>query len=170
MRLSHALVVVALVLSPVVARGEEAPPARWYGWQLMLADAAAVGVMALGAGVDSDGVMLAGFGAYVINGTVIHSVHGRRGHAALSGVLRGGLPLTFGLLATAACDEDDEDRQSFDIIGCGAQVGGAALGGAVIAMIVDYAFLSYDVPDPPVGVAIAPRPGGGATIAIGGSF
>ena len=169
MRLSHALV-VAFALSPVVARGEEPPPARWYGWQLMLADVAAVGVLTLGAGIDSDGVMLAGYGAYVINGTVIHLVHDRRGHAALSGVLRGGLPLTFGLLAAAACDEDDEDRQSFDIIGCGAQVGGAALGGAVVALVIDYAFLSYDVPDPPVGVAIAPRGEGGITIAIGGSF
>jgi hypothetical protein len=89
----------------------------------------------------------------------------------VSGVLRAGLPLVFGAAASAACDEEsDED---FDLLGCAPQIAGAALGGAVIAMVVDYAFLAHEprrAAPPPVSVAVAPRADGGIALAIAGSF
>jgi hypothetical protein len=160
------LVALALaVLPPAAARAEEAPP-RWYGWEILLVDAAALGVMIAAGRADSDAVAWVGFGAYAAGGPLLHAIHGNGGRAATSGVLRVGLPLTLGLLASAACDGDGEE-----FLGCLGPVGGAMLGGAAIALIVDYAILAYEpARPPPVRVAVTPRPEGGLGFALAGSF
>jgi hypothetical protein len=162
------LVAAALAAAPAAARPEEAPGPRWYGWEIMLADAAALTLMAAGGAADAAPLAYAGVGVYILGGPVLHNVHGNRLRGALSGVLRGALPLGFGLAAEAACDEDEQDSW----FGCVGEVGGAIIGGALLAMILDYAFLAHE-PErapPAVHAVVAPRAGGGVTLGLAGTF
>lgn len=162
------LFTLALAVLPLATARAEEEPRRWYGWQTLLVDAAAVGVMFAAGQAESDPLMWIAFGAYAFGSPVLHVSHDNGGRAVTSGVLRVGLPLTFGLLADAACDEDD---QAGDFFGCLGEVGGAIAGGALLAMLVDYAVLAYE-PEraPPVRVAVTPRPDGGLSFALAGQF
>lgn len=76
-----------------------APGRRWYGWQTLAIDGAAIGVGLTGAHLLDDhraaGVSLGATGllGYSFSGPLVHWAHDRRGAAALSLALRVGLPL-----------------------------------------------------------------------------
>jgi hypothetical protein len=81
--------------SPEPARAP-APPqkGRWYGWQTLAADGAAL-AMLIAASNSDNGVNLtrAAFTTYLLAPAVLHSVHGNFGRGAGSIAIRAGAPL-----------------------------------------------------------------------------
>jgi hypothetical protein len=80
----------------------DAPETTWYGWQIMLTDAAAVASFAAIGSAGSDAaardLAIAGALAYLGGGPIVHGVHDRGVEAGESFLLRLGLP--FGLALT----------------------------------------------------------------------
>jgi len=167
-----------------VAPPMPAPPARrqWYGYQLMLNDAASIALLAGTAG----GGATASVGAlsFFFGGSVIHGVHKRAGLAVASPLMRVGFTLVGGLIGVAAenCGSKSEDF-------CG--LGGALVGGGLgllTAMIVDYSCAwtegksdAEENPVPPfaksrsprvsfTSAGLAPLRDGGASLVLGGRF
>jgi hypothetical protein len=101
-----AAVLVAVLTAPAAAQPvvAETPPGRWYGWQLVLADAAAVALvlapMPVEAGPVARGV---GMTALFMNGGIIHMAHGNPRSASIS-LLRVPALVVGRLLAVAAAD------------------------------------------------------------------
>lgn len=147
----------------------EVPPAepsatserRWYGYQTLAIDGAAVGFGVL-SGI-SDGRMsrtvfdIAGVGTYLLGGPFVHLAHGHIGKGLGSFGIRVGAPLACLLIATmlgaAAAPNNDG----------GAKLGGAVTGveygmlfGVVTASILDFAILAHE--DVPRGTAADPNP------------
>jgi len=119
-----ALLVAALILSPRAARAQadEFRPGPWYGWQLMLADAAAVTLLAApvspGAGPVARGL---GMTSFLMNGPVIHMAH-RNPRSASYSLLR--LPLLLigrmaGATAGAFVCRDSDCQRAALVIGEG---------------------------------------------------
>lgn len=82
------------------------PPARygppyWYGWQVLLVDAAAFVPLALG---DGDWQGYAWLGTYELGGPLVHAAHGRGWRALGSLGLRVGATLA-GIGAAGKCDD-----------------------------------------------------------------
>lgn len=79
------------------AEAEPAPlPRRWYGWQIMLVDAASITAFVVGVQTeDSTGTALwaSGLGAYLVGGPFVHVANDRHEHSDDSVGLRLGLPL-----------------------------------------------------------------------------
>jgi hypothetical protein len=166
--------VVRAVKRPLPAPAEHpAPdgPERWYGWQVAVADALSVGLIAAGLAVagsadESDsaiartGVVLSslGFVAYLGGAPVLHGVHERPALRALGSLgLRVGLPLVGVGLGTALANCGSSNDDSFGEGFC--EVVGGGLGlviGMVTAMVMDAA-LSFEPIEPvTTGVALAP--------------
>jgi len=125
---------------------------EWYGWQIALADAASIGLMATG----QEAPAVVGLVGWIVGGPIIHSAH--EDFAAGGGdlVLRLGLPAagTFiGLGTSHGCEECEG-------IPAGAGVG--LLAGAVAAMALDYGLLSTHE-----RVSVAPMRGGGVLLLAG---
>jgi len=125
-------------LTPAVAMNvdERTPTSTWYGWQILLADGAALGLAA--ASQNGDLAL-----SWVVTGTVIHGAHGNVGRAVGSLALRGLTPIA-GAYLGYALETADGCHSEF----CGH--GGASLGGlagVVTAEIVDVA-LAKDVEVP----------------------
>jgi hypothetical protein len=78
-----ALVAPGLAAAQPVA--QETPPGRWYGWQLILADAAAVALVLVPV-PDEAGPLARGIGmtALFMNGGIIHMAHGNPRSASIS--------------------------------------------------------------------------------------
>jgi hypothetical protein len=107
---------------------------HWYGWQILIADGAAIGML-VGAGAvkdDRTGNTLAlGWGlTYVLGGPVVHWVHRHGGIGAASLGLRLGCPIGLALLGFGIGTAADGGRnRSFD---------SAALAGTVIGFLVGF--------------------------------
>jgi hypothetical protein len=121
-------------------------PRRWYGWQVMSADAVAIAAGAStalvvdAAGGDPSSVGSAVFaGGYLLGGPTVHALQGRYGRAAGSLALRVGGPLLFGLVGHHL-DTSDTDG-SGDDLGDSARIG-VALGTAA-ALLLDWSSLSW---------------------------
>lgn len=164
-----------------LSEAESKPPdarSRWYGWQILGTDAAAVLLlMAAGAGNEkanhTEWLAIPAAGSYVFGGPIVHSAHGNPGRAGISLGMRVGLPLlgilVGGLGDTCSSAEDNCIRAS-------AALGG--LLGLVTAVTVDTVVLPWEKPAPtavpPAAtpcVAVAPviaQRGGGLT--VGGAF
>ncbi len=166
-----------------VARPMPAPSAKrqWYGYQLMLNDAASIALIAGMAG----GGTIASVGelSFFFGGSVVHGIHRRPGLAVVSPLMRGGFALLGAILGVAAenCGSHSEDF-------CG--LGGAVVGGGlglVTAMIVDYSLAWTDASPntddsaAPVetsrvprvsftSAGLAPLRDGGASVVLGGRF
>ncbi|MGC4088148.1 MAG: hypothetical protein QM756_09655 [Polyangiaceae bacterium] len=118
---------------------------RWYGWQTLATDGAALGLFTLSIAAtemrDSStsevlGVM--GAAAYVAGGPTVHFAHGHVGKGFGSLGLRVGLPVAGALTATAIARPCGGD------FGC---IGEAALGfllGGVSAIAIDAAVLGHE--------------------------
>jgi hypothetical protein len=177
-KLAHASEGVPAATAPVAAapspltRPTPAPAERrtsWYGYQIVLADAASIG---LGLLLESPEVLIAG---YLAGPVIIHGVHRRAGLAILSPVTRVVLPLigvAIGTLHKTCNANYDECNLGGTIVGGGI--------GVLTAMILDWS-LGWEksaVP-PPVkrtstGLALtafglAPSPTG-VNLVLGGTF
>ena len=157
---------------------------RWYGWQTLATDAAAVvlvvaavSVIAESEGDSSTGTALAylSLGAYALGGPVVHIAHENYGRAAGSFGLRVGGPIVGGALGCAA----DGSSSGY---GC---LGGLALGmflGTLTAVVVDSAALAYEKvpataasarkrkPQSSVTPGVALTRKGGALVGLSGTF
>src|SRR5215467_11328850 len=83
-------IALALLVLPAIARADEERETRWYGWQTLLVDGAAIG---LGVATRNAGVFL---GAYALGAPIVHVAHERFGEAAGSLGLRVVMPLAAG--------------------------------------------------------------------------
>jgi hypothetical protein len=137
-----------LVLGSAGARAGEAPPVetRWYGWQIMLADAAGVALIYAGAKNDTGGLVAAGAITLTAVPPVIHFAHHAPGDGFVSFLIRtvpfGASLALFGLLHPD-CGE-----------GCGElaiPVSGLILSGA--GAITDWILLSSERVEPTVSLA-----------------
>lgn len=124
---------------------------RWYGWQTLATDGAAVALTGLS--LASDGSTsramfgVGGLGAFVLGGPIVHAAHGRWGAAAGSLALRVVTPLggaVVGALAGASASEDD------GVVGLANAVVGMLVGftiGTGAASAVDSAALAHEKVD-----------------------
>src|SRR5688572_7414027 len=124
---------------------EEKPrKSRWYGWQTLATDGAALTAILLSASADQDGGALVGLGlaAYALGGPIVHMAHDRAGVGVGSLGMRIGAPLVGAAIgAEAANCPDRPDREMF----CG--MGEIALGvliGAGTAIAIDAAVLARE--------------------------
>ncbi len=129
------------------AQAQGAPPpqdlreARWYGWQVMLADAASVGLIYAGAKRDDGTLMALGVAGALTLPPLIHLAHGGEGDAVKSFAVRAA-PFGLSLAIFAAIHPDCGD-------GCGELIipfAGIVLSG--VGAIVDWAFLSTETVTP----------------------
>ena len=96
----------------------------WYGWQILLADAALVAVGSLGADAAAGAVMVSWFDA-----PAIHALHGRGDRALLTFGARVGIPLVTILAIAATMDMDGfaiENEDTLDAILVGGIIAFAA--------------------------------------------
>ena len=160
-RFSTVFLAASLALAPALARGdEEQPPRRWYGWQIMIADAAVAG-LTLGlatVGTDTGGAGVAlgilAASAFALVPPAIHLAHGSSRDALLSFAVRTA-PIGLGLLLFAATTRHTDCGE-----GC-AQLAFPLFGaiGSGVGMIVDWAAFSTE-PAPPVAIGPVLGPGG----------
>jgi hypothetical protein len=85
-----------------------------------------------------------GLPAYVLGGPIVHGAHGYWGRAAVSLVLRGGLPLAGAALGASGCGGGSD---------CANGVATTAILGMAIASLIDLAALSWEPATPaPAGL------------------
>ncbi len=124
----------------------------WYGWQILLLDGAAATVAGVGAAKSDEGTFYVGLGSYLLlDGPLVHLLHGNGRSALRSLGLRTGLGLGTGLLAAAIGGlYDTEQAGAAGRSGCGTGADiayGAAAGlanGLVAATIFDVALLGFE--------------------------
>jgi hypothetical protein len=152
---------------PVV---EAAPPVemetKWYGWQLLLADAASVLIMA-----DGDAGIAIGIGGLLLGAPALHLANHNYVGAVASVAVRGGVALAIAGLASAsaerpACMQGDPGcpvGHVVDDIGTAGLVLGLAAGGLVFAIVDDTLLAKVSVPRVQPGRLapyVAPQSGG----------
>jgi len=153
-RFRFLLLAGGLALAPAFARAQETePPTRWYGWQVMLADAGVagltLGLATVGTDSGSTGVALGvlALSAFALVPPAIHLAHGSPRDALLSFTVRAA-PLALGLLIFGITTRPGTCAE-----GCSQLI--FPLAGAIgsgVGMIYDWVALS----DEPRPVAIAP--------------
>lgn len=138
-----------------------AAPARvWYGWQILLADAASIGVASVGGATSglADGwrSLLIGLGTlgYVADGPILHAAHGDERHAGLSGALRLGLPVLGLAMGAAIAFVPAPHAPSFGGIVEGALVGAVAC--TVPAIVIDSTVFAWQAAPGPAAPATGP--------------
>lgn len=134
---------------------EHASPAQgstWYGYKIMLADAASVATMLTGIlSLESEPVFVAGMGGLALGGPLVHLAEDRPDRAIMSLALRVGAPLLVGL----AIGEDESCEHSYTCSFEDQLTGAAAALGIVVA--VDWLILSRH-PHQAAPVERAPSP------------
>lgn len=167
---------VAAAPGAVVPARLEPPARRWFGWQVLAADAAA-GALLLGAAAGgNEELFLAAFAPLAIAGPMVHAAHGDgRGSLASLGLGLGSAVLggVAGAAARCAGGACEGEMGALELVS-GALVG--ALIGRGAASIVDAAFLSFEddeVEEEADAVDVFAGVGptaGGATLGLGGRF
>jgi hypothetical protein len=143
------------------ARSDEALPTSWYGWQIALADGGSVATFATAGATARSGAagLIAGCAlVYLVDGPIIHGLHGRGAAAGESFFLR--LVMPFGLamlgaggaaLASGPCSGNEcrLDPTTLAI--------GGLLAGAVAASVLDVAVLANEpaTGHPPAEVSLS---------------
>lgn len=138
-----------------------------YRYQTILADVAAIGLLAAAFETHEEGFGYTGLLTYALAAPVIHAVHGHGLRAAGSFGLRLALPFVggFGMMAAFRSEYEGEDEAGL----VGFMVG-FGLGG-ISAMIIDSAFIAR--PTPAKRRRLTPTVNttpGGATVGIAGTF
>lgn len=158
MRSATAVVVAVLLCAPASARADEGD---WYGWQTLLTDAAATGLLYSATQFpNEDGALpgvlaVAGLATYLLGGPIVHAIHG--GHVGRSLAARAllpvaGVPIGFAIYALV-------HTRSSDQCGCGlASLGAGVIGlgvGMIAASAVDAAVFAFEPPveRPTLGLA-----------------
>jgi hypothetical protein len=150
------------------------PPAqttRWYGWQTLIADGAAIGTTFF--------APVAGLALYLTGGPIAHVMNENFARAGASLGVRAGLPLGVGLVGALSGAALSAASRSHDTA-LGAAVGGiiGAGAGAIGAVIIDSAVIAKEsMPAEPAKAALttirpsaAPRREGGFDIGIAGTW
>jgi hypothetical protein len=152
----------------------EATEVRWYGWQLVLADAGSLFLMVEGG---TPGLVV-GMGGLVLGAPALHFANHNYGTGAASLAVRGGVVL---LIAGIASDKPPPCPMSDPLCPVGHAGGafvdagiaiGLLLGGMVFVVVDDLALARVTVPRRPApGLApfVAPR-AGGASLGLSGRF
>jgi hypothetical protein len=166
----HATTSVPMDAEPVLhPRGAE--ETRWYGWQLLVSDAASISVGVAGASLSGgDDIIPLGVMGYLVAPVVIHATHGQGLRALASVGLRGGLPLVAALAAAigaSGCGSQhyDDCQTSWGIAGL--------VTGIVTAIAVDAALAREPVPGEQGGLHIGPQlfvSERGTSVGLTGSF
>jgi len=156
----------------------ETPRITWYGWQTLIADGAAVGLLWL-ALVSSDGsagniLGTASFMTYLLGGPIVHWAHGHGGKGWASVGLRVGLPIggaiAGALIGRAACGSEGEG----DFVPCPVVYGALGLvGGMAAAPIVDATVIAREPVAAPAGPplqALFVPSGDGGKLVVAGRF
>jgi hypothetical protein len=149
------------------------PAPAWYGTETLLVDAAALGLLIVGASVGgatrdtkvSEAFALAGLGTYVLGGPIVHLAHDRP-YAALGSLgLRVGAPVVAGFVGMAIEQSSCSPGTWF----CG--LAGLLLGGTVGvigAVAIDSAAIAWA---PRTQLTVVPMVGGGRLgVNLGGTF
>ena len=149
MRLPGALVLVSLFVAVPVGAQERDPDfegpsgRRWYGWQVMAADLAAIGLLgaAIGTNHGPAPAVLASLGAatFLLVPPLLHLEHGSPGDARASFLLRA-VPVVLGIVGGVLVARTQDCTE-----GCGALVlPVVGLAGSVVGMVIDWAALSTE--------------------------
>lgn len=146
------LATLALVLTLLIGSTARAEEREWYGWQIAVADALSVALVATGRTVPA----VIGLAGYVLAGPTLHVVHGDGAYALADLGLRVGLPVGATLLVV-----EGSPRCNCDGLGVGPIFFAA---GAATAMALDYGLLSTHE-----HVGVAPTRGG-AVFTLAGRF
>jgi hypothetical protein len=144
---------------------------RWYGWQLLVSDAASISVGVASASLrGGDEMIPLGVMGYLVAPIVIHATHGQGLRALASVGLRGGLPLVTALAAAigaSGCGSQryDDCQMSWGIAGL--------VTGIVTGIAVDAALAREPVPRELGGLHIGPQlfvSERGTSVGLTGSF
>lgn len=151
-----------------------------YGWQVLLADAESIGLLALSFTQDSNpGVQATLMGSaaagYVLGAPAVHWIQGEKSMAGVSLLLRLGLPAAggfFGGTGSRDCSQTNEQREFRFCVSLGR--GFWAIAGMAVAMTLDSVVLAREtVPVKPVHLPVAPVVGfgqDGGFLGISGRF
>ena len=141
------VLVLACCIAAGTAQAQDAKPpqdlreTRWYGWQVMLSDAASVGLIYAGAKGDNGTLAALGIAGVLTLPPLIHLAHGAGGDALASFAVRAA-PFGLSLAIFDAIHPDCGD-------GCGELIipfAGIAL--SCVGAIVDWAFFSTETVEP----------------------
>jgi hypothetical protein len=122
---------------------EPASESRWYGWQIMIADAVAAGLIVQSIGSPANvsetrqnlgGV---GFGTYALGGPIVHWAHGRVGTGFGSLGLRVGFPFALLVAFVGVCWGKQCDSGEPEIFE------GLAVAAFLTPPIIDYTLLAF---------------------------
>lgn len=140
------------------AEPEPESPSRWYGWQTLATDGAALGLISASlATVDGGGrspssaLAWGALGAYALGAPVMHFVHENPGRGFASFGIRIGGPVVLGVAGAMA---ENCGGGGGDFCGLGGALIGTTLGIAT-AITIDAAVFAYD--DRPEDVAASRR-------------
>jgi hypothetical protein len=159
---------------PPAAPPESSPSerTRWYGLEILTADAGALALLAGAALAANHNDGLAGslaigsLATYEVGGPIVHALHGNWGRAIGSGALRAGAPIVGALLGVAS-----EDCTGGDFCGIEGGVIGFAVGVGT-AIILDSALIAHepahDAPPPVLPVVATSK--NGTWLGLSGSF
>jgi hypothetical protein len=139
-------------------RAHQEPERRWYGWQIILTDGAALASLA--AFSDGNGWADLALALYLGGGPVVHLAHQNPAQAGGSLGLRVLAPLGGALMGfLLSTIENPNCDCSQGLVG----VGGGLVVGTLAASVVDITVLAYDVPSvqsrahaEPLGLRLAP--------------
>jgi hypothetical protein len=147
-------VAMALALGTAPARAEEpavpeAAPAgasdvrggRWYGWQVLLSDAAVFGLYGVAAKEGDGGPAVIGTAGFLVGAPLVHAANHQRANTCWSLGLRLAMPVA-GFLVGLAYGAGEPDRGTIPA----SLVYGPiyALGGMAAASVIDVLFVSYE--------------------------
>src|SRR3954466_148532 len=135
------------------SRDPEVTRGRWYGWQIIVTEAASVVAVPVAAGIDSPGLAIVGISGAILSPAIVHMAHGNPGRGAASVGIHLGMGLAGLLLGTVIVPDNHND----DVM----NLAGPALGlfvSQVVATTIDVASFAYE--EPPsrfaVGALLAP--------------
>lgn len=168
----------------------KAPEKEWYGWQTLIADAAAVGLYAGGLSAHTPSIYDVGIGTYLLAPPIIHIVHGNVGPAFGSLGMRlivppiaGGFGFVIGLIVAGNRNADVGSWVGGGVVGFGVGM----LVGIGACMAIDAFLLGYEKVSPDDNLeygkatpkprpsftlvpTFAPTAEGGAMGGLGGTF
>jgi len=123
---------------------------RWYGLPMLVTDGAAYLLLATAvANENSQHVTLPlSLPTFVLSGPITHAANAHWGRAGISLLMRVGLPLTGAMIGADGCGRGGHD--------CSTDLISSAIGGMVIASLIDVAALSWESAEPTRASSLQP--------------
>jgi hypothetical protein len=160
------------------AQGDEGEQEKlvWYGYKLLLADAASLTLVFAGIGSDLAPLGVTGLGGVFLGGPIVHGIEGQGGRALASLGLRVGMPLAGAALATWSYNRGNDKSGECDCMGGFLATAGGLVLGMGAAMLVDAAFLGWrsePIASDNKSLSLVPSFGlapGGGSVGLAGRF